>query len=82
MKIPCVYILASKPDGASYVGVTSNLIQRMPPPGLWRAKDDGSAARPCPRLPVIVLGAPLDREVQRETSFAHFHAPLSGDERQ
>ncbi len=29
MKIPCVYILASKPNGTLYVGVTSNLVQRI-----------------------------------------------------
>ena len=26
---PCVYILASKPNGTLYIGVTSNLIQRV-----------------------------------------------------
>ena len=26
---PCVYLLASKPNGTLYVGVTSNLIQRV-----------------------------------------------------
>ncbi len=29
MKAPSVYVLASKPDGVLYVGVTSNLGQRM-----------------------------------------------------
>ena len=29
MKIPCVYILASKAYGTFYIGVTSNLYQRM-----------------------------------------------------
>ncbi len=29
MKTPCVYILASKPHGTLYVGVTSNPIQRI-----------------------------------------------------
>jgi len=29
MKRPCVYILASKRDGILYVGVTSDLLQRM-----------------------------------------------------
>ncbi len=29
MKVPCVYILASKPLGTLYVGVTSNLYKRM-----------------------------------------------------
>ena len=28
-KQPCVYILASRPNGTLYVGVTSNLIQRV-----------------------------------------------------
>ena len=28
-KYPCVYILASRPRGTLYVGVTSNLIQRV-----------------------------------------------------
>ena len=34
MKIPCVYILASKPNGTLYVGVTSDLIQRI-----WQHKN-------------------------------------------
>ena len=29
MKQPCVYILASKPNGTLYVGVTTNLTQRI-----------------------------------------------------
>jgi putative endonuclease len=29
LKIPCVYILASRPNGTLYVGVTSDLHQRM-----------------------------------------------------
>jgi len=29
MKCPCVYILASKPNGTLYIGVTSTLHQRM-----------------------------------------------------
>ena len=29
MKIPCVYILASKPNGTLYVGVTSNVARRV-----------------------------------------------------
>ncbi len=29
MKIPCVYILANKPDGILYIGVTSNLSVRI-----------------------------------------------------
>ena len=29
MKVPCVYILASRPNGVLYVGVTSNLPERM-----------------------------------------------------
>ena len=32
---PCVYILASKPRGTLYVGVTSNLAQRV-----WEHKND------------------------------------------
>ena len=32
---PCVYILASKPHGVLYVGVTSNLPQRI-----WQHKND------------------------------------------
>ena len=35
MKIPCVYILASKPNGTLYIGVTSNLVQRV-----WQHKDN------------------------------------------
>ena len=29
MKTPCVYILASKRNGTLYIGVTSNLVQRV-----------------------------------------------------
>ena len=35
MKLPCVYILASKRNGTLYVGVTSNLVQRI-----WQHKND------------------------------------------
>ena len=35
MKIPCVYILASKPNGTLYVGVTSDLVQRI-----WQHKNN------------------------------------------
>ena len=35
MKAPCVYILASKPNGTLYVSVTSNLVQRV-----WQHKND------------------------------------------
>ena len=28
-KAPCVYIMASRPDGSLYIGVTSNLVQRV-----------------------------------------------------
>ncbi len=29
LKTPCVYILASKPNGTLYIGVTANLVQRV-----------------------------------------------------
>lgn len=35
MKQPCVYFLASKRNGTLYVGVTSNLVQRV-----WQHKND------------------------------------------
>ncbi len=35
MKQPCVYILTSKRNGTLYVGVTSNLAQRV-----WQHKND------------------------------------------
>ena len=34
MKLPCVYILASKRNGSLYTGVTSNLIKRV-----WQHKE-------------------------------------------
>ncbi len=39
---PCVYMLASKPHGTLYVGVTSNLIQRV---GQHRANLTGGFTR-------------------------------------
>jgi len=35
VKQPCVYFLASKRNGTLYVGVTSNLVQRV-----WQHKND------------------------------------------
>ena len=35
MKQPCVYILANKPNGTLYVGVTSDLVRRV-----WQHKHD------------------------------------------
>ena len=35
MRTPCVYILASKPKCVLYIGVTSNLVQRV-----WQHKND------------------------------------------
>ncbi len=35
MKTPCVYILASKPRGTLYIGVTSTPVQRV-----WQHKND------------------------------------------
>lgn len=43
MKNPCVYILASRKQGALYIGVTSNLIERI-----WKHKNevvDGHSAK-------------------------------------
>jgi len=36
-KIPCVYILASKPNGTIYTGVTSDLVKRI-----WQHKNKKS----------------------------------------
>ena len=33
-KFPCVYLLASKPDGVLYLGVTSDLVKRV-----WQHKN-------------------------------------------
>ena len=35
MRVPCVYILASKPDDTLYAGVTTSLVQRV-----WQHKSD------------------------------------------
>ena len=34
-KVPCVYILASKRNGTIYIGVTSNVVQRV-----WQHKNN------------------------------------------
>ena len=39
MKEPCVYLLASERNGTLYVGVTSNLVQRV-----WQHKSDLAAS--------------------------------------
>ena len=36
MKLPCVYLLASRRNGTLYVGVTSDLVKRV-----WQHKKDG-----------------------------------------
>ncbi len=36
-RLPCVYILASRPGGALYLGVTSNLVQRV-----WQHKSSAA----------------------------------------
>jgi len=33
-KFPCVYLLASRPDGVIYLGVTSNIVKRV-----WQHKN-------------------------------------------
>jgi putative endonuclease len=35
VKTPCVHILANKPNGTLYIGVTSNLVQRV-----WQHKSN------------------------------------------
>ena len=35
MKLPCVYLLASRRNGTLYIGVTSNLVQRV-----WQHKQN------------------------------------------
>ncbi len=35
MRQPCVYLLASRPNGTLYIGVTSNLVQRV-----WQHKNN------------------------------------------
>ena len=35
MKLPCVYLMASRRNGTLYIGVTSNLVQRV-----WQHKHD------------------------------------------
>ena len=71
MKQPCVYILASRPGGAIYIGVTSNLARRM-----WEHKQgltEGHTRRFGITRLVYYEYYPLIRDaIQRERTMKHW----------
>jgi putative endonuclease len=64
-KEPCVYILASKPNGTLYIGVTSDLVQRV-----WQHKqhlvDGFSKEHDTHLLVYFEMHATMDSGIQRE----------------
>jgi len=64
-KAPCVYIVVSKPHGTLYIGVTSNLPQRV-----WQHKlgvIPGFASRhSCDRLVWYQVCEDMDQAIRRE----------------
>jgi putative endonuclease len=65
VKQPCVYILAGTRNGTLYIGVTSNLIQRV-----WQHKEDladGFSKRYCTKLLVwYELHETMESAISRE----------------
>ena len=73
-KIPCVYILASKRNGTLYIGVTSNLPQRV-----WRHKTnliEGFTARyDVHRLVWYEVHPTIEGAIKREKQLKEWKRP-------
>jgi putative endonuclease len=73
-KQPCVYILASKPYGTLYIGVTSNLIARI-----WQHRTGvtpGFTSRySVYRLVHFEMFGDMDHAILREKQLKNWHRP-------
>jgi putative endonuclease len=71
MKQPCLYVLASKRNGTLYVGVTSDLVQRV-----WQHRTneiDGFTKQYCVHLLVYFeFYAAMEDAIQREKRVKHW----------
>lgn len=71
---PCVYMLASKPRGTLYIGVTSNLIQR-----LWQHREgviEGFTSRyKVHRLVYFEQLGTMELAIAREKQLKNWHRP-------
>jgi putative endonuclease len=69
---PCVYILASKPYGTLYIGVTSDLVGR-----LWQHRNDalpGFTSKHHVHILVrFELFGDMERAIMREKQLKHWH---------
>ena len=73
-KQPCVYILASKPFGTLYIGVTSNLVARI-----WqhrnRALPGFTSKYAVYRLVHFEMFGEMDLAIRREKQLKNWHRP-------
>ena len=71
-RLPCVYILASKPYGSLYIGVTSNLLARM-----WQHRNDALAGHTnkyrIHRLVHFELCGEMEPAILREKQLKRWH---------
>jgi putative endonuclease len=71
-RLPCVYVLASRPYGTLYIGVTSDLVAR-----LWQHRNDslpGFTSRYAVHLLVhFELSGEMDRAILREKQLKNWH---------
>jgi putative endonuclease len=73
-KLPCVYILASKPFGTLYIGVTSNLIARI-----WQHRTGATPGFTSKysvyRLVYFEMLGDMDHAIAREKQLKNWHRP-------
>ncbi|MGL5838659.1 MAG: GIY-YIG nuclease family protein [Sphingorhabdus sp.] len=73
-KQPCVYILASKPYGSLYIGVTSNLVGRV-----WQHRNGATPGHVSKykiyRLVHFELFGGMEPAIQREKQLKNWHRP-------